>query len=77
MRSVEEPARSPEHLRPDLAWRTSSRCMEGNDCVELARAPQGIAFRDSTDTLGPVIAVLPRRWQALLTEIKQGAHDLH
>jgi hypothetical protein len=55
-------------------WRKSSRSGSGQDCVEIAETPDGIAVRDSKDTAGPVLMVDVSVWQRFLTALK--AHDL-
>lgn len=42
-----------------VTWRTSSRCVGNNHCVEVARLPGLVIVRDSA---GAVVAVTPAAW---------------
>ncbi len=52
-------------------WRKSSYSNgQGGACVEVARnLPGVITVRDSTDPTGPVLALTPAQWQALLAAV--------
>ncbi|MGH3820759.1 MAG: DUF397 domain-containing protein [Pseudonocardiaceae bacterium] len=52
-------------------WRTSSHSHGNGDCVELAFTSTLVGVRDSKDPTGPVLAVGPANWSALLTRIRE------
>ncbi len=55
---------------PDgIVWRTSSYSSNGDACVEVAPAPEGVLVRDSKDRDGPALAVPTAAWQAFLTTL--------
>lgn len=59
--------------RPEFrhaVWHKSSRSHGNGDCVEVAFAGTLIGVRDSKDLAGPVLAVGPAEWSALLTGIQ-------
>ncbi|WP_433469574.1 DUF397 domain-containing protein [Spirillospora sp. CA-128828] len=61
---------------PHRKWRKSSYSdVEGN-CVELARAPRGVAVRDSKAPDGPVAALSAPAFADLIASIKAGQRDL-
>ncbi|APS19887.1 hypothetical protein TK78_13620 [Streptomyces sp. Tue 6075] len=45
---------------------TSTRCGEGEDCVEVATCPHTVHVRDSRVTDGPTFAVAPAAWTTFL-----------
>lgn len=55
-------------------WRKSSRSGSGQDCVEISRAPDGVAVRDSKDLSGPVLVFGVEAWRSFLAALK--ASDL-
>jgi Domain of unknown function (DUF397) len=56
-------------------WRKSSRCIEGNCCVEVAMTDWAVAVRDSKDPSGPVLAFDPTVWQVFMDEVRAGMLD--
>lgn len=58
-----------------LEWRTSARSGSGEQCVELARSPRGVAIRDSKDRQGPRLSLAPAAWESFVSAVKDGAHD--
>ncbi|TDC70159.1 DUF397 domain-containing protein [Actinomadura sp. GC306] len=61
-----------------LHWRKSSRSgSQPQNCVECALLAPGpdavVGVRDSTDPLGPRLALTPEAWRALLVWIKGGS----
>ncbi|MCP9947217.1 DUF397 domain-containing protein [Actinomadura madurae] len=53
------------------AWRKASACGASNTCVEVAEGDTAVLVRDSADTAGPVLALTPAAWTALLDTIKE------
>ncbi|MFC0846846.1 DUF397 domain-containing protein [Streptomyces noboritoensis] len=50
------------------AWRKSSYSSgEGGACVEVAAHPSAVHVRDSKNTPGPEITVLPAAWAAFVS----------
>lgn len=57
----------------DLKWRKSSyTTANGGDCVELARAPEGIAIRDSKDPEGTRMRIALGEFRRLVADVKEG-----
>ncbi|MGH4017799.1 MAG: DUF397 domain-containing protein [Pseudonocardiaceae bacterium] len=56
-------------------WRTSSRSNGNGGCVEVATGGALVGVRDSKDPAGPVLAVDPAGWSALLAGIRRGQFD--
>ncbi|MGH3864566.1 MAG: DUF397 domain-containing protein [Pseudonocardiaceae bacterium] len=52
-------------------WRTSSHSNGNGGCVELAFTSALVGVRDSKDPTGPVLAIGPASWSALLTGIRE------
>lgn len=53
-------------------WRTSSRSGGGENCVEVAAVPGGMAVRDSKNRLGPAFVFDPASWSAFVRAIRTG-----
>ncbi|BCB85733.1 DUF397 domain-containing protein [Phytohabitans suffuscus] len=58
----------------DRTWRKSSRSGSGQDCVEIADVPAGVAVRDSKDATGPVLVFGVEQWWHFVAALK--ARDL-
>jgi Domain of unknown function (DUF397) len=54
-----------------ITWRTSSRSNAGNDCVQIARTPAGIAIRDSKNPHQPHLTLSTAAFASLIAGIKQ------
>lgn len=53
-------------------WRRSScSSAEGQNCVEVANAPYGVAVRDSKNPAGAVLTFSGRAWREFLAEVKR------
>ncbi|WP_433329479.1 DUF397 domain-containing protein [Spirillospora sp. CA-294931] len=60
-----------------LIWRTSRRCGENGECVQVADLPDGgIGVRDSAAPAGPVLALTAVQWRDLVHRAKDGNYDL-
>ena len=60
-----------------VTWRKSSYSSGGgNQCVEVAVTPDGVAIRDSKDPAGPVHLVSREAFRDLISRIKQGSLSL-
>ncbi|MDJ0341191.1 DUF397 domain-containing protein [Streptomyces sp. H10-C2] len=56
-------------------WKKSSFSGEGgNNCIQLATTPAGVAIRESTDP-GAIVTTTPVRLRAFLDAVKTGALD--
>jgi hypothetical protein len=54
-------------------WRKSTYSgAEGNSCVELGQAADGVLVCDTTDRTGPVLTIPARSWHAFLAQVKSG-----
>jgi hypothetical protein len=52
-------------------WRKASRSTaEGDNCVEVAGAPQVVAFRDSKNPNGPKVIISHNEFQRLAKTLK-------
>ncbi|WP_405768811.1 DUF397 domain-containing protein [Streptomyces sp. NBC_01538] len=53
----------------ELLWFKSSYSdsSNGNDCVEIATAPDGIHVRDSKATQGPRLTLAPTTWAEFIS----------
>lgn len=72
-------AASRDSVVPTLAaltWRKSTHSGGGNDCVEVAFLPGGVAVRDSKNPGADILRVSAPEWDALLTAARGGALDL-
>ncbi|MFF0010669.1 DUF397 domain-containing protein [Streptomyces sp. NPDC005374] len=56
----------------ELVWFKSSYSSgsEGDSCVELALTPGTVHVRDSKQTDGPRLAVVPEAWSAFLPHVR-------
>ena len=58
-------------------WRKSRRSdTQGNACVEVARLPQSIGVRDSTNPSGPQLSLSSRSFARLVDRVKANKLDL-
>jgi hypothetical protein len=58
-------------------WRKSRRSdSQGNMCVEVARLPEGIGVRDSTNPAGPRLALSDLSFADLVRRMKANELDL-
>lgn len=58
------------------SWQKSTHSdSEGGACVEAARGISGVAFRDSKDPDGPLLAFGRGAFGLLLSEIRAGRYD--
>jgi hypothetical protein len=56
-----------------MMWRKSSySSSQGDNCVEVATLPGGIAVRDSKDPNGPILHFSADAWRAFLDGVKAG-----
>ena len=54
-------------------WRTSTRCNNGTDCVEVDFTAAGVEMRDSkAHGIGPIINFTPTQWAAFLDDLSSG-----
>ncbi len=56
----------------ELVWRKSSRSGSSTNCIEVARATDLIALRDSKDPEGDQLRVGASQWGAFLKGLKDG-----
>ncbi|MEU7580761.1 DUF397 domain-containing protein [Streptomyces sp. NPDC041068] len=54
-------------------WRTSSRSENGNECVAVRFAGEGVMVRDSKDPDAARLAFSRGAWRGLLTALKSGS----
>lgn len=58
-----------------MGWRASSHCA-GGECVQVTsiEGPDGLAVlvRDSANLPGPVLALSPEAWSALISCVRAG-----
>ncbi|TDB74609.1 DUF397 domain-containing protein [Actinomadura sp. KC216] len=60
-----------------VTWRKSSHSGSfGGDCVEVTMVGDRNAVRDSKNPQGDHLTIDRDSWAALVSQIKQGAHDL-
>ncbi|MFF2722011.1 DUF397 domain-containing protein [Streptomyces sp. NPDC058011] len=54
---------------PELRWFKSSYSSsgDGNDCVEVATAPDAVHVRDSKNVQGPSLALAPAAWAGFVS----------
>jgi hypothetical protein len=64
-----------EAAQSPTAWRRSSRCASSN-CVEVARAGDTLAVRDSAAADGPVLTFGSVQWGNFLAAVRSGEFDL-
>lgn len=62
---------------PGAVWAKSSRSNGngGNNCVEVAFLPGGVAVRDSKDPAGPALRFTDAEWQAFTGGVRDGELD--
>ncbi|GAA4786618.1 DUF397 domain-containing protein [Streptomyces ziwulingensis] len=59
----------------ELDWFKSSYSgSEGDSCVEVAHAPEGVRVRDSKERRGPSLAVSSRAWTDFVGYAYAAAH---
>jgi hypothetical protein len=60
-----------------VTWRKSRRSNGngGNNCVEVAFVPTGVAVRDSKDPSGPALTFTHGEWNAFAGGVKDGEFD--
>ncbi|MDG4790161.1 DUF397 domain-containing protein [Micromonospora sp. WMMD1102] len=64
------------HAEKFTNWRKSSRSGGGDNCVEVAFAPNGtVGMRDSKDRTGPVLEFSPDEWVAFTGGVRDGEFD--
>jgi predicted secreted Zn-dependent protease len=60
-----------------VTWRKSSHSTgNGGECVEVAATEALRLARDSKNPDGPVLAFTSHAWNAFMSSIKAGEHDL-
>jgi len=59
-----------------VAWRKSRQSMNGGNCVEVARVPDGIVVRDSANEAGAMLRYSPQTWRDFLAKAKSGKFDV-
>ncbi|MFE7623186.1 DUF397 domain-containing protein [Streptomyces sp. NPDC057509] len=61
-------------MADELTWSKSSYSdsSSGNNCVEVAAAPDTVLVRDSKDTRGPMLAFEERAWAEFTTYAAEG-----
>lgn len=62
--------------RETLTWAKAKASGAGNNCVEVARTPDGVFLRDSKDPAGPILAFNCAEWAAFLNGARNGEFDL-
>jgi hypothetical protein len=58
-----------------VAWRKAQLSVANGACVQVARAGEMLAMRDSKDPDGPVLMYTPVEWHAFLDGAKKGEFD--
>ncbi|RCG32026.1 DUF397 domain-containing protein [Sphaerisporangium album] len=59
--------------RNQLAWRKSTFSTNGENCVEVAKLPDGgKAVRDSKVPTGPVLSFTPGGWEQFTAGVRRG-----
>lgn len=56
-------------------WRKSSRSAQQTSCVEVGRAADGAAIRDTKNRAAGYFTTTPAQWTAFLNAIKTGRYD--
>lgn len=57
-------------------WRTSTRCNNGTDCVEVDFTAAGVEMRDSKARgTGPTLHVTPTEWTAFVAGARADEFD--
>lgn len=64
--------------QPVAEWHKASRSNGngGNNCVEVAILPNGVAVRDSKNRDGPVLYFTRAEWTAFLSGARAGEFDI-
>ena len=52
-------------------WRTSSFSGNGGECVEVGRADNAVAVRDTKDRAGAVLRFTPDAWRSFADQLKR------
>ncbi|NUR71067.1 MAG: DUF397 domain-containing protein [Hamadaea sp.] len=61
----------------DAVWRKSARSSpSGDNCVEVAFVPAGVAVRDSKNPDGGALLFTEQEWAAFVAGTKDGEFDL-
>lgn len=58
-----------------LLWTKATRSANIADCVEVARTPDRVLARDSTNPNGPRLEFTRASWSAFLDAVKAGDFD--
>lgn len=60
-----------------LQWMKSSYSAQGDQCVQVAKLPDGrVGVRDSKHEDGPVLVFTAAEWRAFIGGVKDGEFDL-
>lgn len=57
-------------------WRKSTRSQNTSHCVEVGRAGEGAAIRDTKNPAAGHLATTPGQWSAFVNAIKDGKFDI-
>jgi hypothetical protein len=67
-----------ETMLAGAVWRKSARSSpSGDNCVEVAFVPGGVAVRDSKNRDGSSLLFTEEEWNAFVAGAKEGEFDLH
>ncbi|MEV0270027.1 DUF397 domain-containing protein [Hamadaea sp. NPDC050747] len=68
---------STDPMLADAVWRKSARSSpSGDNCVEVAFVPAGVAVRDSKNPGGGALLFTEQEWAAFVAGTKDGEFDL-